>query len=119
MPLKLQPPQSLAFKFAELAALSAELRGDWHPSAADPFANVPPEDRHRVAGYRVAFGGTEIHVVHCIVSEELAAAMSTGGEALAAAIPVVVGWLEKQPLPEGFEVVHMYPSRRMAEELEL
>ena len=106
-------------EFADMAARNSELFGDWYRNIVDTLNNVPPEMRHRVAGYRVAFGGTEVHVVHCVVSEELAAAMLSGGEALATAIPVVVDWLEKQPLPEGFQVVHMYPSRRMVEELEL
>lgn len=119
MLLKLQPPQYLAPRLAEIATRNAEMFGDWYSNISSMWQKVPPEQRDRIAGWRVAIGGTEVHVVQCMLSEVVAAEAFSDNEAMATLLPAIVGFLEKQPLPDGFEVVHMYPSRRMVEELKL
>lgn len=106
-------------QLAELESRNAELFGDWYSNISSMWTKVPPEQRDRIAGWRVAIGGTEVHVVHCALSEEVAAEAFADSSSMAALLPAIVGFLEKQPLPDGFEVVHMYPSRRMVEELKL
>lgn len=106
-------------QLAKLASRNAELFGDWFANISGMWEKLPPEERDRVAGWRVAIGGTEVHVVLCALSEEVAREAAADSEPMVALLPAIVGFLEKQPLPGGFEVVHMYPSRRMVEELEL
>ena len=104
---------------AELESRNAEMFGDWYSNISSMWQKVPPEQRDRSAGWRVAIGGTEVHVVQCALSEAVAAELASNPEAGRWVLPSVVEFLERQPVPDGFEVVNMYPSRRMVEELEL